>query len=138
VRSITSQQGRLRLFDLTVIRFAIVGLINTLFGLLIIYSCKWFVGLGDILSNIIGYSAGLLLSFILNKKWTFNDQSDPVVAILKFSLVIGCAYLINLAVVLTFIHYLLIDSYLAQAMGIAPYAILTYLGSRHWVFNERI
>ena len=104
---------------------------------MIIYSCKWFFGLDDILSNIIGYSAGLLLSFVLNKKWTFNDQSDPVVAIVKFSLLIACAYLINLAIVLTFIRYFLIDSYIAQAMGIAPYAILTYLGSRYWVFNER-
>lgn len=124
------------LFQATSIRFLIVGAINTFAGLLIIYAGKWLIGLEDIPANLMGYACGLLLSFFLNKRWSFRHAGAVLPALSRFLLVVLLAYLANLGLTLSAINYLSINSYLAHALGIAPYTILTYLGSRYFVFPE--
>lgn len=51
-------------------RFLIVGLVNTAVGLSVIFACKALAGLGDALSNAVGYTVGLAVSFVLNRSWT--------------------------------------------------------------------
>jgi putative flippase GtrA len=116
------------------IRYVIVGGANTLAGLLIIYACKWFLGLGDLSANLVGYLSGFLLSFLLNKQWTFAFAGDTLPALLRFLFVTVVAYLANIAAVLLLVD-VGVDSYVAQAAGIIPYTILGYLGSRFFVFG---
>lgn len=119
-------------------RFLSVGLVNTFFGLLIIYATKFFWHLGDVAANVVGYAAGLILSFILNKRWTFVHSGPWLPALTRFIFVAFVAYGINLATVMTAISYFDVNSYIAQATGIAPYALTTYLASKYLVFNERV
>ncbi len=44
-------------------RFALVGVANTLLGLLVIYAAKWVAGLPDFPANLIGYFVGLTVSY---------------------------------------------------------------------------
>jgi hypothetical protein len=53
----------------------------------------------------------------------------------RFALVVA-AYLANLATVTVALHWLYVDSYVAQAAGVAPYAIVTYCGSKWFAFYE--
>jgi putative flippase GtrA len=117
------------------IRFLIVGIINTLVGLSIIYMNKWVFGLGDIISNIVGYSVGLTVSFNLNSKWTFKYSGKYVSAITKFMFVFIIAYSVNLITVMICIKVLHINSYLSQAIGVPPYTIIFYLGSKLFAFR---
>jgi putative flippase GtrA len=118
------------------VRFLLVGVINTLAGLSVIYALKWFYGVGDVPANLIGYAVGLNISFVLNGRWTFSFTGSMWSRILPFASVILVAYLMNLATVTAAIHWFGIDSYLAQAIGIAPYTLTTYLGSRLLVFTQ--
>jgi putative flippase GtrA len=120
----------------TEIKFALVGIANTLFGLSVIYLCKWFLQLEDILANIIGYACGLVLSFALNKAWTFQHRGALLPALLRFILVVLLAYVGNLLVVIWSINILHINSYVSQAFGIIPYAAITYVGSKCYAFSE--
>ena len=127
------------LFDLSFVRFLVVGLANTLIGLSIIYAGKWLIGWNDVVANMVGYSLGLILSFILNKRWSFRYIGSHGPAMFRFVLVIAVAYTLNLCMTLATISIFDVNSYLAQALGVAPYTIITYLGSRYYVFpNQKI
>jgi putative flippase GtrA len=114
--------------------FVSVGAMNTMVGLLIIFGCKRLAGLGDIPANAIGYGFGIVLSFVLNRTWTFGHRGAIRPAFIRFLIVNGVAYLLNLVSVLIAIHALGINGYIAQVLGVGPYALTTYLGSRYFAF----
>ena len=117
------------------IKFAVVGIANTLVGLFAIYMCKWLLGFSDTLANISGYIIGLAVSYLLNRGWTFQHSGAALPALARFVLIFALAYLLNLATVLVAIHSFGVNPYLAQAIGIGPYAVLFYLGSRYFAFK---
>jgi putative flippase GtrA len=116
-------------------RYLIVGGANTLLGLSIIYLLKWIGGVGDVVANLAGYICGLIVSFILNASWTFAYKGNMVAALMKFVVVLLTAYLSNLVAVMTAISVLGVNSYIAQGMGIVPYTLVGYLGSRFFAFS---
>lgn len=117
-------------------KFLIVGVANTLLGLTIIYAAKVFWQLDDVSANIVGYSAGLVLSFTLNRQWTFAHFGPRLPALAKFFLVALAAYGLNLVTVVSAISYFGVNSYIAQALGIPPYTLTTYFGSKYFVFRR--
>ncbi len=119
--------------DASVLRFGVVGLLNTFAGLAIIYAAKGFFGAGDVQANATGYGAGMLLSFGLNRRWTFGHRGDAAPAFLRFAAVLGMAYFSNLLTVLSALS-LGVGGYAAQALGVIPYAAIAYFGSKHVVF----
>lgn len=116
-------------------RFLSVGVLNMVVGLLVIYACKWFFQANDVAANAIGYGAGLITSFTLNSRWTFAYQGPQLPALIKFLLVAGVAYAMNLLTVMMLIHFTEMNGYVAQALGIPPYTLTTYLASRFIVFK---
>jgi len=118
------------------IRYAVVGLANTALGYSIIYAGMYFVGLGTVSANAIGYSAGFVMSFFLNRRITFRSKVKAVSAMPRFAVVNGIAYLANLATVLLLERVLGVDPYFAQAGGLFPYLAIGYLGSRYLVFSD--
>ena len=124
------------MIDSSVLRYLLTGIANTFAGLSVIYLAKWLIGMGDIAANALGYGIGLMLSFALNKRWTFQHAGPALPAIVRFLVVIGIAYIANLVVVVSSINALEINSYVAQALGIIPYTIIGYLGSRFYAFSR--
>ena len=118
-------------------RYLIVGVGNTLVGLSVIYACKWLLDMGDIAANITGYAIGLTFSFLINRRWTFEHVGPFLPAAARFIIVIMVAYSSNLFVVLFSIDVLHINSYLAHAIGIGPYLVIGYLGSRYFAFRGK-
>jgi putative flippase GtrA len=116
------------------VRFLAVGVLNTVAGLGTIYACKYFLSLGDIPSNMIGYLFGLTNSFFWNRHWTFAQSGDTGRTVCKFLLVFMLAYLFNLATILLLTRTLGVNSYLAHAIATIPYTAIFYLGSRYFVF----
>lgn len=123
------------MLDQPIARFAMAGLANTLTGLAVIFGCKSLLRFGDVAANFVGYAAGILLGFLLNKRWTFRHHGHWGTAFARYLVVLAAAYLINLAAVIYLIDGLHLNSYLAQAAGIVPYAFIGYLGSRYFVFT---
>jgi putative flippase GtrA len=112
-----------------------VGALNTLVGLLVIYACKWLFHLDDGIANAIGYAVGLSIGFTLNSRWTFDYRGPQFPALVKYVLVAALAYGMNLLTVLTLINSAGVNAYLAQALGIAPYTLTTYLAGKFIVFR---
>ena len=123
--------------DLTILRFLLVGVVNTFVGLGIIYAAMYFFGMGVVFANAIGYFIGILVSFSLNKTWTFGSRDRVASSFLRYLLVLAIAYAVNLATVLFMQSRFDLNNYFAQATGIVPYALIGFLGSRYFAFRTQ-
>lgn len=118
----------------SLLKFLVVGILNTLLSLLIIFGLKYFYAFGDIVANFTGYIAGLICSFTLNKKWTFNHTGQLSITLVKFVLTFIIAYAVNIICVL-FLIKLGVNAYLSHLLVMPIYTILFYLGSKFFVFK---
>ena len=116
-------------------KFLGVGVANTLVALSVIYAAKWLGNVGDVAANALGYGVGLLTSFSLNSRWTFAHRGPQLPALAKFLLVALAAYGMNLLTVMAAIHYAGLNGYLAQALGIPPYTVTSFLAAKYLVFR---
>ena len=116
-------------------KFLGVGVANTLVALSVIYAAKWLGNVGDVSANALGYGVGLLTSFSLNSRWTFAHRGPQLPALAKFLLVALAAYGMNLLTVMAAIHYAGLNGYLAQALGIPPYTVTSFLAAKYLVFR---
>jgi putative flippase GtrA len=123
----TFETGRL-------LRFAAVGLLNTALGYTIILTGLT-LGYGDILSNILGYAGGLILGFVLNRRWTFSDAIHlRKGAVLRYAASFAVAYGANLTVVLIALSFGLSNNPFVHLAGISVYSALFYLATARFVF----
>ncbi|GBQ81440.1 GtrA family protein [Gluconacetobacter johannae DSM 13595] len=122
----------LRLGELA--RFLFVGAGNTLFGLLLIFMLISYAGADYRVANFLGYMAGYVISFSLNRLWTFRHAGCWKKGFLRWSLVALIAYLVNLSVVVFTHTEMGIGIYTAQITGIAVYTMTSFLGGRFFAF----
>lgn len=120
------------------IRFGLVGLANTIVGLVVIAALLQ-VGVGDYLANAVSYAVGLCLSFLLNRSWTFEvrgqiDRGE----VQRFLAVFALSFTANLAT-LTFMRRLgFAENMIGQGAAMAAYSICFFLLSRRFVFRLRV
>lgn len=116
------------------VRFAIAGLLNTLVGLSVIIAALRF-GFGDVPANLIGFAAGLLLGFIVNRRWTFRAQGQTNPAeIVRYLLAFGVSWGLNIAIVLLGVRLGMAGSAWVQLCAIAVYSAAFFALSRWFVF----
>lgn len=122
---------------LRVLRFGVVGLVNTALGYAVILA-GLALGWGDLVSNAAGYAAGLIAGFALNRRWTFGSRAGRSMGEgRRYLLVFLVAYCANLAVLALARSLGFVESPLAQLAGLCTYSILFYLGSSRYVFVSR-
>lgn len=56
------------------IKYGLVGVMNSLITLIVIFVCNDLIGLKLMLADVIGYIAGLINSFVFNKNWVFKSH----------------------------------------------------------------
>lgn len=81
------------------VKYCIVGALNTMVCLGVIFVCKSLVGVNPYLSNILGYAAGLINSFLWNKQWVFRTHGGYSREALRFLAGFALCYVLQLAVV---------------------------------------
>ena len=59
-------------------KYAIVGVINTLLTLAVIFICKSLLGVNPYISNALGYIVGLINSFLWNRTWVFRRRDGKL------------------------------------------------------------
>jgi putative flippase GtrA len=116
------------------LRFALVGCANTLLGFTVIMAAAWLLQLGDVAANAIGYACGLLLSFVLNRRYTFRYEGRTAGALVRYLLAFAVSYGVNVGVLVIFTAVLGQSSVLSQALAVCSYTIAFYALSRWVVF----
>ena len=117
------------------IRYGLVGLANTAFGLSLIYIAMSVFALAPALANAAGFSAAFLFSYWLNRRWTFRSDAHVGRSLTGFAAACAIGYTLNLAAVLTAIKSAQIDPYIAQLFGVAIYAGFVFVASKLVVFK---
>ena len=117
-----------------VARFGLVGILNTALGLTIIIGSKVIFDTPDLLANALGYGVGLVVSFALNRGWTFGHRGRVASSATRFVVVFVSAYALNLATVFGLRDLAGWNAYFAQVGGVFPYIVCFYLGSALYVF----
>jgi putative flippase GtrA len=139
------------------IKYGIVGMSNTLLTAFIIwFILKFLFGVkGNAeaslwamsVANICGFVAGVINSFVFNRKWTFNSSEGWKKSFLKFAMGFACCYLIQLCIVLLinklniiapvrYKAYTLTSAYICQLIGIVSYTLLNFFYNKYYAFRK--
>ncbi len=132
-----------KLFDETTIKFVIVGIINTLFGYGIAFVCLNFLGLGFWVSTVANYFFGSVLSYFLNKHYTFRYKGGSWQVVARYALEIAVCYVISHGIAkplcelaLASLNDALRDN-IAMLVGLALFAATNYFGQKFYVFRSK-
>lgn len=119
------------------IKFCIVGGINTLITLFVFYILNKVLGINYLICSLIGYACGMFNSYILNKRWTFHDDNKKIIIqFIKFMIINTISLGINLLVMYILVDKLHLDSMLSQALATGFSTVSNYIGSRVLVFSH--
>jgi putative flippase GtrA len=118
------------------LRYLIVGAVNTGIGLACIFSATYFLGLGDVQANVTGYAVGILFSYGLHRFWTFEYRGAVGRSLSRFVLVFAFAYGCNLLTMLLVHRVVDMNLYLSQSFGVLVYVAVGFLGSRSYAFSR--
>lgn len=129
-------------FDITFVKFMIVGVINTLLGTAVMFVAYNFLHLSYWISSAANYIIGSICSYFLNKYFTFQNKEKSPVIILKFILNITVCYLIAYGGAKQLILWMLSDfskkwqDNIAMVCGMGLFVILNYFGQRFFAFKS--
>lgn len=117
------------------IKYGIVGLGNTLITAVVIWVMMKLLGCSDIASNITGYVAGVLNSFVWNKQWTFQSSAGWTSSAIRFGIVFGVCYLLQLGVLMVLNNSLPIDPYYNQLIAMVFYTAINFIMNKLYTFK---
>ena len=117
-------------------RFLSVGVANTALGYAVIFGCMYLAGLSPELSNAAGYAVGLLVSYFLNRHFTFRSAQRRSTEFVRFGIVFLVAYTANLAVLIVLVRTLEVHGGLSQLIAGVIYIGTAYLLNKHYVFRS--
>ncbi|MEJ6396238.1 GtrA family protein [Gymnodinialimonas sp. 2305UL16-5] len=117
------------------ISFGLVGVLNTAIGFGTIVLAQTVFGLPPVVSNILGYAAGLTNSFFMNRAITFRGASRDLAAAIRFLVAFAIAYGANLAVLLGLLSVAPEAALAWQAVAMIVYTGVFFVLSKFYVFR---
>jgi len=130
------------LIDAKTIKFGIVGVINTVFGTAIMFGLYNLAGCSYWLSSAANYFFGSILSYFLNKNFTFQNKDSVSKTIPKFVLNILVCYILAYGIAKPATLYALqnysvvIQENVAMLVGMCLFVVFNYCGQRYFAFKE--
>ena len=132
----------MKLKENTVLKFLLVGVVNTLIGtgtMFLLYNlahCSYWV------SSAANYVVGGIVSFFLNKYFTFQNKTWEWSQVWKFAVNVTVCYLLGYGLAKLLVLYLLagqavnVQENVAMLVGMCLYTGLNYLGQRFFAFKN--
>jgi putative flippase GtrA len=117
------------------LRFAAVGVSNSVVGIAVIYLAWRVFGWPDVAANALGYAVGFLWGFGLNRRWTFRDRGSVASSFGRYLLVCALAFAANLLVVVGARSLLGQGTFAPHVIGVCVYTVIAFLGSRFYAFR---
>jgi putative flippase GtrA len=115
----------------TLLRFATVGAITTLLDI-VLFTMLTGAAIPPAPANLVSYSCGIALSYVLNRSWTFGVRHSHAQA-LKFCAATLTGLLISTALVAALATVM--PATLAKILSVPIVFAWNYLTARLWVFR---
>lgn len=140
-----------KITDNSFVRFLIVGVINTLVGTAVMFGLYNLAGLhewgkvGYWLSTLGNYTVGSVVSFFLNKHFTFRSKEKGKAVVIRFVVNIAVCMVLAYGIAQRAVEAVLADTFLSQQMqgnlsmlvGMCLFVLLNYVGQRFFAFRKR-
>ena len=131
-----------KLFDVSMLKFLLVGVGNTLLSTVLMFALE---GLGYWPSTAIAYVAGAVMSFFLNKRFTFHSDEVLWKAAVKFAINVAVCYVVGYGLARLVLGALsplnplpaIWWERLSKLVGMGLYTVLNYFGQRFFAFRRR-
>lgn len=118
------------------IRYALVGIIGTGVQTVILILLVEYCSLNPTISTFVGFVASLIVSFILNSKWTFNNISNSKRSIFVKYIFVSCSGLIlSLLIMHVSVNVLHLWYIWAQVINIIVVPISNFYCNKFWSFK---
>jgi dolichol-phosphate mannosyltransferase len=118
------------------LKYVFASLIATIVDVSILYLFTDFLGIYYLVSAAISYICGLVVGYILQRKYTFQSKNKKITKQFSlFTIISLIGLLINLIVIKLFVTYVGLWYIYAKLIAIAVGFIWNYLGNRHITFN---
>ena len=140
-----------KIFDPTFFRFILVGCVNTLVGYGVMFGLYNLAGLhtwgeaGEWISSAANYVVGSVVSFFLNKHFTFRNREKGAEVVLRFVVNISVCWLLAYGLAQPVMGALLggfglseqLQGNLTMLFGSGLFVILNYFGQRFFAFKTK-
>lgn len=131
-----------KFLDASVLKFLLVGVGNTLLSAVLMFLLE---GLGYWPSTAIAYVAGAVMSFFLNRRFTFQSEETLGRSAVKFALNVAVCYVVAYSIAQPLGGWLLGAiglsgvwlERLTKLGGMGLYTVLNYFGQRFFAFQKR-
>jgi len=123
---------------LKLIKFGIVGVMNTAVDFLVYTLLVSVLGWGLYISQVISYSCGMLNSYGINRKWTFSTKNGFFSGeLVRFILLNLSMMLLGMAIIWFCTQHLLLHKLVAKLISTVLVLVVNFLVSNFWVFRSK-
>lgn len=138
-----SLRSKIKLFtDKIFMKFVMVGIVNTLIGTTIMFGFYNVFNLNYWISSASNYIIGSLVSYLLNKNFTFRFKEKGYYSLLRFIINILTCYLLAYGIAKPIMHWILSDfnktiqENISMLLGMCLFVVFNYLGQRFFTFKD--
>ncbi|MCQ5202641.1 GtrA family protein [Mordavella massiliensis] len=127
--------------DIRFLKFMVVGVVNTVVGTAVMFVMYNVFHQSYWISSASNYVVGSILSYFLNKYFTFESKKKSLSQVLKFVLNISLCYLVAYGIAKPTVTWMLqgqqgaLRDNLAMVVGMVLFTLLNYIGQRAYVFK---
>ena len=131
-----------QLLDVTFWKFVLVGIANTLVGTTVMFVAYNALHLSYWISSASNYVIGSIVSYFLNKNFTFQNKEKSVKQVVIFIFNITICYLLAYGFAKPIISWIFsnqskpVQDNLSMLAGMGAFVVFNYLGQRIFVFKK--
>ncbi len=124
-------------------KFAMVGVINTIVGTTVMFVFYNVFHFSYWVSSASNYIIGSIISYLLNKNFTFRFKEQKYWSLLRFVLNILTCYLLAYGIAKPVMHWILtgfsqtIQENVSMMLGMGLFVVFNYLGQRFFTFKKK-
>lgn len=119
----------------SLLRFAVVGVLNTAVGLAAVFAAARFLDAGAFAANAIGLAVGFVVGYLANRRWTFGSKESVAMTAPRYLIAFAAAYALNAAILAFFLRTANWPPIAAQAAALTAYSLAFYWLCRWMVFR---
>ena len=130
------------ILDITFWKFVLVGIVNTLVGTAVMFAAYNVLHLSYWISSASNYVVGSIVSYFLNKYFTFQNKERSWKQVAKFIINIAVCYVLAYGIAKPVVMYILsgagqkIQENAAMLAGMCLFTGFNYIGQRMFAFKE--
>ncbi|GGD94467.1 GtrA family protein [Paenibacillus nasutitermitis] len=129
----------------SIVKYAVVGLLGTALHFALLAALVEWAGVHPVVGSVLGFTVVLAVSYVLNKKWTFQDTGDvdrqsnrtaEYRQFIRYCMVSGSGLILNTLIMYGAVELVDLPYLLGQVIVTFVVPVQNYLFNRYWTFRR--